>query len=113
MSFSPRTIFISTLMTFLGILPIISSLFDEPFYTVLFSRMLVLSIGAISLNLILGFGGMVSFGHAVYMGIGAYVVGIGIFHNLEDSIEWMGNGFLHFIIAIKLSAFAALIIGVF
>lgn len=87
MSFSPRTIFITTLMTILAILPIISSLFDEPFYTVLFSRMLVLSIGAISLNLILGFGGMVSFGHAVYMGIGAYVVGIGIFHKIEDSIE--------------------------
>ncbi len=112
MSFSPRTIFITTLMTILAILPIISSIFDEPFYTVLFSRMLVLSIGAISLNLILGFGGMVSFGHAVYMGIGAYVVGIGVFHNIEDSIGWMGNGFLHFIIAITLSAFASLVIGV-
>ncbi|GIT07069.1 MAG: hypothetical protein CM1200mP30_06990 [Pseudomonadota bacterium] len=37
--------------------------------------MLILSIGAITLNLILGFGGMVSFGHAVYLGIGSYVVG--------------------------------------
>ena len=77
----------------------------------MFSRMLILSIGAISLNLILGFGGMISFGHAVYMGIGAYVVGIGTFHFIEDGIVWMGNGFLHILIAIIISALASLLIG--
>ena len=112
MNFSPRKIFIAILMIVLSVIPIISTYINEPFYTFLFSRMLILSIGAIGLNLILGFGGMVSFGHAVYMGIGAYVVGIGTFHSIENSIEWMGNGFLHFIIAITLSALTALIIGV-
>ncbi len=112
MNFSPRKIFIAILMIVLSVIPIISTYINEPFYTFLFSRMLILSIGAIGLNLILGFGGMVSFGHAVYMGIGAYVVGIGTFHSVENSIEWMGNGFLHFIIAITLSALTALIIGV-
>ena len=111
MNLSPRNIIITILMIFLGVVPIISNSIDEPFYTVLFSRMLILSIGAISLNLILGYGGMVSFGHAVYMGIGAYVVGIGTFHSIEDGIEWMGNGFLHIVISIIISALTALIIG--
>ena len=112
MNFCPRNIIIAIMMIVLGVVPIISLVIDEPFYTVLFSRMLILSIGAISLNLILGFGGMVSFGHAVYMGIGAYVVGIGTFHNVEDGIEWMGNGFLHIIFAIFISALVAFVIGV-
>jgi len=111
MNLSPRKIIITILMIVLGIVPIISFVIDEPFYTILFSRMLILSIGAISLNLILGFGGMVSFGHAVYMGIGAYVVGIGTYHAIEDGVEWMGNGFLHIFIAIIISALAALFIG--
>ena len=112
MNFCPRNIIIAIMMIVLGVVPIISLVIDEPFYTVLFSRMLILSIGAISLNLILGFGGMVSFGHAVYMGIGAYVVGVGTFHNIEDGIEWMGNGFLHIIFAIFISALVAFVIGV-
>ena len=112
MNLSPRRIIITMLMISLGLLPIISSIIDEPFYTVLFSRMLILSIGALSLNFILGFGGMVSFGHAVYMGIGSYVVGIGTFHSIENSIEWMGNGFIHILITIFLSAFTALIVGI-
>ena len=74
MNFSPRKIFIAILMIVLSVIPIISTYINEPFYTFLFSRMLILSIGAIGLNLILGFGGMVSFGHAVYMGIGAWII---------------------------------------
>ncbi|MDM4764632.1 branched-chain amino acid ABC transporter permease [Pelomonas sp. SE-A7] len=46
------------------------------FYTVVATRILVFAIAASSLNLILGFGGLVSFGHAAYVGLGAYTVGI-------------------------------------
>ena len=49
---------------------------DEPFYLDLATRVLVLAIAAASLNLILGYGGMISFGHSAYLGIGAYAVGI-------------------------------------
>ena len=73
--------------------------------------MLILSIGAVSLNLILGFGGMVSFGHAVYLGIGSYMVGIGTIHAVEDGIEWMANGFLQITLAIVFSALTGLVIG--
>ena len=111
MNWSPRTVLIAIFMLGLAAVPMIADIIDEPFYTVIFSRMLILSIGAISLNLILGFGGMVSFGHAVYLGIGSYVVGIGTLHAIEDGVSWMANGFIHMGIAVALSALTALIIG--
>lgn len=48
----------------------------EPFYITLMTRMLILALAASSLNFVLGYGGMVSFGHAAYFGIGGYVIGI-------------------------------------
>ena len=111
MNLSPRTVLIAILMVGLAAVPMIADSIDEPFYTVMFSRMLILSIGAISLNLILGFGGMVSFGHAVYLGIGSYVVGIGTLHAIQDGVPWMANGFIHMGIAVAFSALTALMIG--
>jgi len=58
----------------------------------------------VSLDLILGYGGMVSFGHAAYLGIGAYAVGIPAFHGIE-------NGWLQWGLAITASAVVALVIG--
>ncbi len=60
----------------------------QPFYLDLLSRALILAIAAISLNLILGFGGMVSLGHAAYIGIGAYCVGIPAYYDFY-------SGWLH------------------
>jgi len=56
--------------------PVYANLASEPFALTFFSRVLVFALAAISLNLILGYGGMVSFGHALYLGLGAYAVGI-------------------------------------
>ena len=56
--------------------PLVIEWLDEPFYLDLVTRIVILSIAAVSLNLILGYGGMISFGHAAYIGIGAYCVGI-------------------------------------
>jgi branched-chain amino acid transport system permease protein len=68
------------------------------------SRIVILAIAAASLNLILGFGGMVSFGHAIYLGIGAYAVGI---------LDYWGvvSGWAHLGAAIASSAALALVIG--
>ncbi|CAN5796156.1 branched-chain amino acid ABC transporter permease [soil metagenome] len=60
----------------LALLPVIANALDEGFYTGLASRILIFALAATSLNLILGFGGMVSFGHAAFLGVGAYAVGI-------------------------------------
>jgi hypothetical protein len=60
----------------------------QPFYVDLARRIMILAIAAVSLNLILGYGGLVSFGHAAYIGIGAYAVGILGFYGIF-------NGWLH------------------
>jgi len=76
----------------------------QPFYLDLVRRIMILAIAAVSLNLILGYGGMVSFGHAAYIGIGAYAVGILGFYGIF-------NGWLHLLVAIAASALVALAIG--
>ena len=76
----------------------------QPFYLDLLSRALIISIAAISLNLILGFGGMVSLGHAAYIGIGAYCVGIPSYYDYYD-------GWLHLALALSVSAGFALLTG--
>jgi branched-chain amino acid transport system permease protein len=70
-------------------LPALVALIDEPFYLTLVTRMLIFAIAALSLDLILGYGAMVSFGHAAYLGIGAYAVGILAFHGINDAwVQW-------------------------
>jgi branched-chain amino acid transport system permease protein len=76
----------------------------QPFYLDLVRRMMIFAIAAISLNLILGYGGMVSFGHAAYLGVGGYAVGILAFYGFDD-------GFLQWGVAIGASALVALAIG--
>ena len=56
--------------------PIAAKFADQLFYVSFASRILIYAIAAASLNLILGYGGMVSFGHAAYLGVGAYTAGI-------------------------------------
>ena len=111
MRISASTAVASGTIVALAVVPPITNALQEPFYLGLFLRLMILAIAAISLNLILGFGNMVSFGHAAYMGIGAYVVGIGTFHAIEDGIDWLANGFLHVPLAIAASSLAALVIG--
>lgn len=82
-------------------------LFDavgQPFYLDLLSRALLLAIAAVSLNLILGYGGMVSLGHAAYIGIGAYCVGIPAYYDYY-------NGWLHLGLALGVSGLFALVTG--
>ena len=67
-----------------AVVPIVAFLINEPFYINLFARLMIWSIAAISLNLILGYGGMISFGHAVYLGIGAYAVGICSYYDINS-----------------------------
>ena len=56
-------------------MPVLAAALNQPFYLDLFRRIMIFAIAAVSLDLILGYGGMVSFGHAAYLGIGAYAVG--------------------------------------
>jgi branched-chain amino acid transport system permease protein len=94
---------IAVLAAFAAVPPVMGWL-DQPFYLDLAARIMIFAIAAVSLDLILGFGGMVSFGHAAYIGIGAYCVAIPAFYGLE-------NGWLQFALAIVVSAGFAAVIG--
>jgi branched-chain amino acid transport system permease protein len=82
----------------------VATLLGEAFYIDLVRRIMIFAIAAISLNLILGYGGMVSFGHAAYLGVGGYAVAIFGFYGIDD-------GFLQWGTAIGASALVALAIG--
>ena len=58
----------------LAAFPTIAANFGQEYYIGLATRMLVFGIAATSLNLLVGYGGMVSFGHAAFFGTGAYAV---------------------------------------
>jgi branched-chain amino acid transport system permease protein len=88
----------------LAAVPPLAAVFNEPFYIDLFRRVMIFAIAAASLNLILGYGGMVSFGHAAYLGIGGYAVGILYHYGIH-------NGFLQWALAIGASALVACAIG--
>jgi branched-chain amino acid transport system permease protein len=77
---------------------------DEAFYISVASRILVYGIAATSLNLVLGYGGLVSFGHAAFFGIGAYAVGILV-------TEGVPSGWIGFPAAMAVAAIAAAAIG--
>lgn len=94
---------VAVLAAFAAVPPLMGWL-DQPFYLDLASRIMIFAIAAISLDLILGYGGMVSFGHAAYIGIGAYCVAIPAFYGIE-------SGWAQFAIAIVVSAAVAAVIG--
>ncbi|MGH7249252.1 MAG: branched-chain amino acid ABC transporter permease, partial [Pseudomonadota bacterium] len=100
----PRTGLAAAVLAFLGLVPIYAAIAGDPFALTLFTRMLIMAIAAVSLNLIMGYGGMVSFGHAAYLGIGGYAVGI-----LWK--EGLGSAFVQWPVAIAASALFALVVG--
>jgi len=101
---TPRNVVVVLLLAVLALVPVYASLTGNPFLMTLFTRILILAMAATSLNLILGYGGMVSFGHAVYLGIGGYAIGILAF-------ERFTSGFLQWPVAIAVSALYALAVG--
>lgn len=60
----------------LPVVALIANQMGETFYISLVTRIAILALAATGLNLVLGLGGMVSFGHAAFFGIGGYVAGI-------------------------------------
>jgi branched-chain amino acid transport system permease protein len=101
---SPRNIVTVTLLLALVLLPVYVELTGSRFLLTLFTRIIILAMAAVSLNLILGYGGMMSFGHAAYLGIGGYAVGILAF-------EGVSSGFVQWPVALLVSALFALLIG--
>jgi branched-chain amino acid transport system permease protein len=101
---TPRNVVVAFVLLLLVAVPIYAAWSGNAFLVTLFTRVVILAMAATTLNLILGYGGMVSFGHAAYLGIGGYAVGI-------LAYEGVPSGFVQWPLAIVLSALFALIVG--
>ena len=99
-----RAIVLATGLVLLAAVPLAAAMLNQPFYLDLVRRVMIFAIAALSLNLILGYGGMISFGHAAYLGVGAYAVGVLAHYGIN-------NGYLQWALAIGASALVALAIG--
>lgn len=112
---SRRTIITLVVMALLAVLPPVFYLTGNAFYLDLATRLTILAIAAVSLNLILGYGGLISFGHAAYLGIGAYAVGIPAHHWLYGGLESLGlattSGYVQIPLAMGVAALFALVTG--
>jgi branched-chain amino acid transport system permease protein len=94
------------ILLFLGfaLIPFAATLGAESYILSLVTRAMIFAIAALSLDLILGYGALVSFGHAAFLGIGAYAVGILASHGVTDAA-------LQLPAALAASALFALITG--
>jgi branched-chain amino acid transport system permease protein len=100
-----RWFFPVVLLSLLLAFPSIAAATGLEFYQGLLTKIMVYALAASSLNLILGYGGMVSFGHAAYFGLGAYAVAILM-------REGVTSAWVIWVAAVGLSGLLALLIGV-
>lgn len=87
-----------------AVAPLVAPFGPEGYILSLLTRVMIFAIAAVSLDLILGFGGLISFGHAAFLGIGAYAAGILASHGINDAL-------VHLLAAVGVSALFALVTG--
>lgn len=112
----PRRLAIFLIFLVLAAVPPAAAWLAQPFYVRLAMQIMIFGIAAISLDLILGYGGLVSLGHASYVGVGAYLVGILAYHVdngglLLGFIPGTDNAFIAWPAALAVCALAAFFIG--
>jgi branched-chain amino acid transport system permease protein len=99
-----RMIAVAALLAVLALLPVYVAATGQLLLLTLFTRIFIFALAAMSLNLILGYGGMASAGHTTYLGIGGYAVGI-------LAAEGVTSGLVQWPLAIGASALFALAVG--
>lgn len=105
----------------LGTIAVAASSSGEDFYVSLCTRIAILALAGVGLNLALGYGGMVSFGHAAFFGIGGYAAGILLHHSFDGSnfLEWplsvpgSGELLIGVLAAALVGVLVAILIGAF
>lgn len=88
----------------LALLPLVALAVGQPFYVVFATRVLIYALIATSLNLLIGYVGLVSFGHAAFVGAGAYTVAMLM-------MAGVASAWLLWPAAIGVAALLALLIG--
>jgi branched-chain amino acid transport system permease protein len=70
----------------LALLPIVALLTGGSYLVSLGSRVMIFAIAAVALDLLVGYGALISFGHAAFVGLGAYAVGILSAYGITDAL---------------------------
>lgn len=94
----------AAIFVLLLLIPLYAVQTDGPYLVIQFGRILVFALASVGLNLALGYGGMVSFGHAMYIGVGAYCVAIAAHYGLHQ-------GVVHLVLVVLVTAAIALPVG--
>lgn len=89
---------------FFFVLPFAAHLMDEPFYVAFFARIIIYAIAVTALNLALGYGGLISLGHALFFGLGAYSVGLPSFYEID-------SGWIHLLVCVLVCGTVGLATG--
>jgi len=89
----------------LAAVPFVAGALEQPFWISLFARIVIYAIAASALNLALGYGGLVSFGHALFLGLGSYAVALPAFHGID-------SGWMHLAACLAVCGVGALLVGV-
>ena len=101
---------------FLALLPPLAAAFGQEYLVSLFTRIVIYAIAAVSLDLLIGYAGLVSLGHAAFVGLGAYVVGILYQHSFEGLplfgvFPGSDNALVAWPLAVLAAALFAVVIG--
>ncbi|MEZ5810431.1 MAG: branched-chain amino acid ABC transporter permease [Rhizobiaceae bacterium] len=99
--------------------PLVAWFIDEPFIVTLATRVAILALAGVGLNIALGYGGLVSFGHAAFFGLGGYAMGVLASHaqNFEPLATWpfevsgTKSMLVIWLVALIVSGLAAAVIG--
>ncbi|TAL85707.1 MAG: branched-chain amino acid ABC transporter permease [Candidimonas sp.] len=81
---SASTVLAIALLILLALVPLYAGMRNDAFIITLTTRILIFAVAAVSLNLILGYGGLISFGHALFLGLGVYTASIMSFHGVNN-----------------------------
>ena len=86
--FRPRRDMVLPAVLFMAfaLLPLLASLSAEKYLLDVGARIMVFAVAAVALDLLVGYGGLISFGHAAFIGLGAYAVGILSSHGIADAL---------------------------
>ena len=100
----PSTLVPLLLLCGLALVPVVATALDQPFWIAFFARIVIYAIAASALNLALGYGGLVSFGHALVLGLGAYAVALPSYYEVD-------SGIVHLALCLAVCAVAAGVTG--
>ncbi|TAL75680.1 MAG: branched-chain amino acid ABC transporter permease [Burkholderiaceae bacterium] len=98
-------IWIAVLFILLACIPLVGHALDEPYLVTFFARVLVYALAACALNVVLGLAGLVSFGHAMFIGLGCYSVGILAHYGID-------SGWIQLLICIAVCVVVGVLVGV-